>query len=146
MIVYSSNLSIFLLRNNAGKLQNVLRAFSQQYFSVIWDEGTEPSLKARLITLLATYPGISSDYKLIPELTFSDESHVDIHLEPLHSPIHLIFQCKSVPIFWLDPLQFRENNLNSKSAKQQVAPKVAKISCGVYRGRPNTNYRLHEQI
>jgi hypothetical protein len=33
-----------------------------------------------------------------------------------------------VPIFWLDPLQFRENNLNSKSAKQQVAPKVAKMA------------------
>jgi hypothetical protein len=89
MTVYSSDLSIFLCRNDAGKLQRVLRAFAQKYFPVIWDEGIEPSLKARLAILLATHPEISSDYQLIPELTFRDESRVLAPTKPPHFRVQI---------------------------------------------------------
>lgn len=123
---YSLDLSAFFRRSEASSLQKVLRAFSQKYFT-IFDEGTEPSLKARLVALLTTYP--SSKYRQHSEVEFSNGKYrVDILMESLDSQVkHRVFECKSIPLHWIDPSEFDEDDLNDFYAQQEVAPIVAKM-------------------
>lgn len=124
---YQQDLSYFLNKRNFTSLEGVLRRFTQEHFSLTMDEGTEPSLKARLIGLLITYPGLESRFKMTSEFSFTG-GRLDLFLKALVSQERsIVFEVKSVPIYWLDPKYFGEENLNDLYVKQAVSKSVSQM-------------------
>jgi len=111
--------------NNASFLEGVLQRFSQKQFDESFDDGTEPSLKARLIGLLATCPNLESRFKMTSELPISGgKFRIDIYLKSLNQELSKLFEVKSIPIFWLNPGHFGRKGLNDIQSKEYVAKKI----------------------
>jgi len=111
--------------NNASFLEGVLQRFSQKQFDESFDDGTEPSLKARLIGLLATCPNLESRFKMTSELPISGgKFRIDIYLKSLNQELSKLFEVKSIPIFWLDPGHFGRKGLNDIQSKEYVSKKI----------------------
>ena len=111
--------------NNASFLEGVLQKFSQRQFDETYDDGTEPSLKARLIGLLATCPNMESRFKMTSELPVSGGKYrLDIYLKSLNQEVSKLFEVKSIPIYWLDPGHFGRKGLNDIQSKEYVSKKI----------------------
>jgi hypothetical protein len=112
--------------NNAGFLEAVLHKFSQTRFDETYDDGTEPSLKARLIGLLATCTNMESRFKMTSELPISGGKYrLDIYLKSLNNQeLSKVFEVKSIPIHWLEPGHFGRKGLNDIQSKEYVSKKI----------------------
>jgi len=128
-MVHVKSLFSFFDSNDPSSLQNVLRKFSKEHFSTIYDVGVEDSLKARLIALLVGYPGISTRFRQSSERKLRGGKYrADIFMESLNlNDKHQLFEVKSIPLYWLEPSQFGVSNLNDLFAKEMVAPQVAEM-------------------
>jgi len=116
-----SQISRFFQGGDTQALQDALTDFTKRYFSLL-DEGTEPSLKSRLISLIS---GVNSIYKLEKASEYELDGgkfRIDLYYEPKNEDSgHIIIEVKSIPIYWLEPKQFKKTDLNDLEAKKEIS-------------------------
>lgn len=108
--VYHTDLSEFILAYNVDCLEHALEKFTESLcLSPVDDDGTEPSLKVRVIGLLKSFPTLHDDYEIYSEAILPINSNcaefrrMDVYLKSKRDLLCRVFEIKSVPIHWLDP-------------------------------------------
>jgi hypothetical protein len=108
---YYTDLSSFLFDDDIASFQRALREFTCSLHLSPIDDGTEPSLKVRVIALLTNFPKIIDDYDIDSEYRIDDGTNfrkIDVYLESKGDLTSRVIELKSVPIHWLEPSYRRE--------------------------------------
>lgn len=130
---YYADLSSFIFDNDIDSLQRALREFTDSlHLSPIDDDGTEPSLKVRVLALFSNFPKIGDDYevdlehKIYEGNTFKKNN---IYMESKGDLTSRIIELKSVPIHWLEPSHWKKGSKRFiLKMKQEAVEKIANMS------------------